>query len=77
MKYQFSKRTATLKSSSIREILKFTQNPEVISFAAGSPAPESFPVEEFAQISKEIFETMPVQALQYNVTEGYSPLLKY
>lgn len=75
MKYQFSKRMSTLRSSSIREILKITQNPEVISFAAGSPAPESFPIKEFAELSKEIYEKNPVQALQYNVTEGYPPLL--
>lgn len=75
MEYQFSKRMSTLKSSSIREILKITQNPEVISFAAGSPAPESFPVKEFAELSNEIYEKSPVQALQYNVTEGYTPLL--
>lgn len=75
MEYQFSKRMSTLRSSSIREILKITQNPEVISFAAGSPAPESFPVKEFSELSKEIYEKSPVQALQYNVTEGYPPLL--
>jgi len=75
MKYQFSQRMSTLRSSSIREILKITQNPEVISFAAGSPAPESFPVKEFSELSKEIYEKSPIQALQYNVTEGYPPLL--
>lgn len=75
MEYEFSKRIATLKSSSIREILKITQNPEVISFAAGSPSPESFPVKEFAELSKEIFEMCPYQALQYNLTEGYGPLI--
>ena len=75
MEYQFSERVSTLKASSIREILKFTQNPGVISFAAGSPSPESFPIKEFSLISKEIFETNPIQALQYSVTEGYAPLL--
>ncbi len=75
MNYQFSERMSTIRSSSIREILKITQNPEVISFAAGSPASESFPIQEFSELSKEIYEKNPVQALQYNVTEGYPPLL--
>lgn len=76
MKYQFSERMSKVKASSIREILKVTQqDSSIISFTAGSPSPESFPIEEFAEISKEIFETMPIMALQYNITEGYRPLI--
>lgn len=77
MKYQFSERVSSVKASSIREVLKLTQqDKEIISFTAGSPSPESFPIPEFAEISKEIFNTMPITALQYNVTEGYAPLLE-
>jgi len=74
MEYNFSNRISGLAPSAIREILKFTSDPEVISFAAGNPAPEAFPTQEAQMISKRIFETCPVDALQYGVTEGYTPL---
>lgn len=74
MNYQFSEKVSHLQASAIREILKFTSDPEVISFAAGSPAPEAFPVEKLDGISKEIFNEDPILALQYSVTEGYTPL---
>ncbi len=73
----FSNKVAGLAPSAIREILKFTADPEVISFAAGNPAPEAFPVETIAKLSAEIFENEPVNALQYSVTEGYMPLRKW
>lgn len=72
----FSNKVSTLAPSAIREILKFTADPEVISFAAGNPAPEAFPVEAIKKISAEIFEREPINALQYSVTEGYAPLRK-
>lgn len=74
MEYIFSDKVSELKASAIREILKYTSDPEVISFAAGNPAPESFPVDMITDISKEIFEENPVLALQYSITEGYTPL---
>ncbi|MCD8328147.1 MAG: PLP-dependent aminotransferase family protein [Ruminococcus sp.] len=74
MKYEFSKKVAGLQASAIREILKFTSDPEVISFAAGNPAPEAFPVDEVKRISNDILENDPILALQYSVTEGYTPL---
>ncbi len=67
MNYSFSEKVSHLQASAIREILKFTSDPEVISFAAGNPAPEAFPVEEINRISEEI-------ALQYSLTEGYPKL---
>lgn len=70
----FSNKVAGLAPSAIREILKFTADPEVISFAAGNPAPEAFPVETIRRLSDEIFATEPINALQYSVTEGYAPL---
>ncbi len=74
MNYKFSDKVSGLQASAIREILKFTSDPEVISFAAGNPAPEAFPKEKVAEISAEIFKNDPVLALQYSVTEGYTPL---
>jgi 2-aminoadipate transaminase len=74
MNYIFSDRIAGLQASAIREILKFTAFPDVISFAAGNPAPEAFPVEEVSRISAELLKENPVLALQYSITEGYTPL---
>lgn len=74
MDYIFSQKVSQLQPSAIREILKFTSDPSVISFAAGNPAPEAFPVEEVNKISKEVLTENPILALQYNITEGYTPL---
>ncbi|MCC8192688.1 MAG: PLP-dependent aminotransferase family protein [Ruminococcus sp.] len=74
MKYEFSKKVAGLQASAIREILKSTGDPEVVSFAAGNPAPEAFPVDEIKRISNDVLENDPILALQYSVTEGYTPL---
>ena len=73
MEYKFSDKVSGLKASAIREILKFTADPEVISFAAGNPAPEAFPKERIADISAELLRDDPILALQYSVTEGYTP----
>jgi len=70
----FSDRISTLQPSAIREILKYTFNPEVISFAAGNPAPEAFPSEVIAKITADIFREEPINALQYSISEGYTPL---
>ncbi len=75
MEYRFSDKIASLKPSAVREILKSTADPEVISFAAGNPAPDAFPVDAVKQISQEIFGEDPILALQYGVTEGYGPLV--
>lgn len=74
MNYSFSEKVSHLQASAIREILKFTSDPEVISFAAGNPAPEAFPVKEINRISEEIFKEDPILALQYSLTEGYPKL---
>ncbi len=74
MDYQFSDRMAALKPSAIREILKVTQDPSVISFAAGSPSPDSFPAQEMEEIARNLFLQNAAQALQYGMTEGYTPL---
>lgn len=74
MNYTFADRMGGLKASAIREILKFTADPSVISFAAGNPAPEAFPTKDIADITASILEKTPIDALQYSVTEGYIPL---
>ena len=73
----FSDKVSGLAPSAIREILKFTADPEVISFAAGNPAPEAFPVDVISKVSAEILAEEPINALQYSVTEGYTPLRKW
>ncbi len=74
MNYTFADRIATLSPSAIREILKFTSDPSVVSLAAGNPAPEAFPTEVIANISARIFRERPIDALQYSITEGYPAL---
>lgn len=74
MEYKFSKKLAELKPSAIREIFKSLSDPTIISFAAGNPSPESFPVKDLARLSNEIFENEASFALQYGITEGYTPL---
>lgn len=63
-----------MKPSAIREIFKSLGEPGAISFAAGSPAPESFPSDKMAAIAAELFEKHASVALQYGTTEGYQPL---
>ncbi|MGH7708962.1 MAG: aminotransferase, partial [Vulcanimicrobiaceae bacterium] len=63
-----------LKASAIRELLKLTVQPDIISFAGGLPAPELFPVAEFADACREVLQTDGPAALQYSTTEGYLPL---
>ncbi|GHV32241.1 aminotransferase [Clostridia bacterium] len=74
MKYRFSEPISELKPSAIREIFKVLADPSVISFAAGNPAPETFPAAELAELSAEIWRDSASQALQYGLTEGYLPL---
>lgn len=73
----YSDRIKNLKPSIIREIFKFTADPSVISFAAGNPAPEVFPVDKIAQITADIFAEEPIPALQYSLSEGYPKLRDY
>jgi 2-aminoadipate transaminase len=73
---RYARRTRNLAGSTIRELLKYTQRPEMISFAGGMPAPELFPQEQFREAACRIL-TNPAagqSALQYGPTEGYLPL---
>ncbi len=73
----FAARMAQLRPSAIREILKTTESPEVISFAGGLPAPELFPIESFRSATQSVLENDGTRALQYGVTEGYAPLREW
>ncbi len=73
MEYNFAKGVASLKPSIIREILKSSGN--TIPLAAGNPAPDAFPVDDIKKILTDIFDTDPILALQYGVSEGYGPLV--
>lgn len=74
MERLFSERVKKVKASEIREILKLTQQPDIISFAGGLPAPELFPIEALKKVSVRVLEEMGKEALQYSTTEGYDPL---
>ncbi len=74
MSLNYAKRMDNIKASEIRELLKLTQQPNIISFAGGMPAPESFPIEELVKIGRDVLENTGAQALQYGPTEGYQPL---
>lgn len=71
---RYALRTRGVTSSVIRELLKLTQRPEVISFAGGLPAAEHFPVERFQEACQRVLAHQARQALQYGPTEGYQPL---
>ena len=73
----FAERMRNIHKSFIREILKVTVNPEVISFAGGLPNPETFPVEEIRQATARVLEAEGENVLQYSTTEGYLPLRQY
>jgi 2-aminoadipate transaminase len=73
MEYKISDKLASMKPSAIREIFKSLTDPSIIAFAAGNPAPESFPIEDMKRIGAQVFENEAVKALQYSITEGYPP----
>jgi 2-aminoadipate transaminase len=73
-KDRYAQRTLRMTSSIIRELLKFTALPDIISFAGGLPGPDLFPVEEVKEATEIVLETKGRIALQYSTTEGYPPL---
>ncbi|MCJ7585260.1 MAG: PLP-dependent aminotransferase family protein [Anaerolineales bacterium] len=72
--YRYANRTQRMGSSIIRELLKWTEQPDIISFAGGLPAPEVFPVKQFKEACNTVLDEFGAQALQYSTTEGYRPL---
>jgi 2-aminoadipate transaminase len=77
MPWSLSQRAQKLTSSAIREILKVTERPDVISFAGGLPSSATFPVARMRKACDEILATAGAQALQYGPTEGYMPLREW
>jgi len=71
---RFAQRTQRMGSSVIRELLKYTEKPDVISFAGGLPAPEVFPFAEVERAAETVLREQGKTALQYSPTEGYLPL---
>jgi 2-aminoadipate transaminase len=71
---RFAQRTQGMRRSEIRELLKLTEQPGVISFGGGLPAPEVFPVKQFEEACARVLKTQAAEALQYSPTEGYRPL---
>jgi 2-aminoadipate transaminase len=72
--YRYAHRTQKMGSSVIRELLKLTEQPDIISFAGGLPAPEVFPLKEFREACNYVLDHFGPQSLQYSTTEGYRPL---
>ncbi|MEO7921482.1 MAG: PLP-dependent aminotransferase family protein, partial [Thermoanaerobaculia bacterium] len=72
-----SRRMARMPASVVREILKVAEQPEVLSFAGGLPAPELFPVAAIAQAHADVLARDGRAALQYSTTEGFGPLREW
>ncbi len=72
--YRYAHRAQRMGSSVIRELLKLTEQPDIISFAGGLPAPEVFPLQKFQEACNTVLSTSGAQALQYGTTEGFTPL---
>lgn len=77
MEWRFAERAEQLQSSFIREILKITVRPEIISFAGGLPSPETFPVEKMQAAFDKVLSQQGKAALQYGPTDGYGPLREW
>jgi len=74
MNIRFARRMDSVRTSTIREILKVTEQPEIISFAGGLPAPELFPVDDVLRATERVLHESGAAALQYSPSEGLAPL---
>ncbi|MDA8211034.1 MAG: PLP-dependent aminotransferase family protein [Clostridia bacterium] len=74
---RMAERMEKMSGSAVREILKLTQQPNMISFAGGLPSPDSFPVAKLQEITNEVYSKSGAQMLQYGITEGYKPLNEF
>ena len=74
MNWKLAARAEKMNPSVLREILKVTERPGIISLAGGLPSPQTFPISAFAAACAEILETDGQAALQYAASEGYGPL---
>jgi len=75
--FRLATRCARIKSSAIRQILKVTAAPDIISFAGGLPAPELFPLEDIGRAAEATLHEDGAAAMQYGPTEGYLPLREW
>ncbi len=73
---RYARRLQNMGGNAIRELLKVTQRPDIISFAGGNPAPDTFPAEQLGEIAQEVLAA-DRNILQYGTTEGYMPLREY
>src|SRR5512138_705758 len=72
--HRYAQRTQRMTSSAIRELLKLTERPDIISFAGGLPGPDLFPLDEVKEATETVLEQKGRKALQYSTTEGFPPL---
>ena len=77
MQYTYAKRMQDVRASEIRELLKLTESPEIISFSGGLPSPDLFPVEDLKEVSLTVLENSGRTSLQYTTTEGFEPLRRW
>ncbi len=77
MSFKLSRRAERMNPSIIREILKLTEQPGVISLAGGLPSPDSFPIEAMREASERVLRDTPREALQYAASEGHGPLREW
>ena len=77
IQWRFAQRAQQLQSSAIREILKVTMRPDIISFAGGLPSPATFPVERMQAAFDAVLSRQGSVALQYGPTDGYAPLREW
>jgi 2-aminoadipate transaminase len=75
--WRLARRAARLNPSVIREILKLTEQPGIVSLAGGLPAPEAFPVEAMREATARVLADAPREALQYAASEGFGPLREW
>lgn len=71
---RYASRMNGVQSSTIRELLKVSERPDVISFGGGLPSPDVFPVQRFEEACHKVLAEHGSEALQYGRTEGYEPL---
>ena len=72
--HRYAQRTQRMRESAIRELLKFAECTDVISFAGGMPAPEVFPYKEFEEACLKVIKDHGPESLQYGSTDGFVPL---
>jgi 2-aminoadipate transaminase len=75
--WQLARRAARMNPSVIREILKITERPGIVSLAGGLPSPDTFPIEAMREATARVLADAPREALQYAASEGYAPLREW